>query len=132
MAAGSGAQLGAELEQACDILAARRKTVGRRLDDVVKAQPQPTMRRKFAECVELGMVRVEDRQHVRDPGGAMLAEFRNAADRHPKRCQNSSPFASFQPAERSTEAPSRAWVLPGASPRDAPIATKLGAARRGS
>ena len=59
---------------------------GSRLDDVVEPQRQPVMRRELGESRRVGPFRIEDRQDMRHPGGAMLVELGNAADRHAKRC----------------------------------------------
>ncbi len=84
MAAGREVRLAAKGEQPRDIGTGRREPVGPRLDHVVKTQRQPVMRREGRESRGVGPVRVEDRQDMRHPGGAMLVELRYAADRQPE------------------------------------------------
>ena len=85
MRVGRTDQLAAERQQALDIGARRREAAWLRLDDVVEPQRQPAVRRKRAERRRIVEIRVEDRQHMRDSGGAMRVELGDAADRQPER-----------------------------------------------
>jgi hypothetical protein len=56
------------------------------LDHVMKAQDQPPMRRERRKVGRFRRVRAKDRQDMRYPGGGVLAEFPDAADRDARRC----------------------------------------------
>src|SRR5580704_5459141 len=70
----------AEFEELGDICFGRERRASGRRDRIVKAQRLAAMRREILERRGVGPGGVEDRQHMRDPGLAMLAEFRDAAD----------------------------------------------------
>ena len=72
--------LAAESQQALDVLAGRAAMLGLRVDHVMEAQEQAPVRREPGELGPVGRRRAEDRQHVRHPGGRVLAEFSDAAD----------------------------------------------------
>jgi hypothetical protein len=88
-------QLTPEFQEPLDIALRGGEPAGRRLDDVVEMQGEPPVRREPGEGRRVGPLRVEDRQHVGDPGGAMLAEFRNAADGHLESREAGSHAAGF-------------------------------------
>jgi hypothetical protein len=69
----------------------------------MKAQDEPPVRRIFGELGRVGPVRAEDRKHVGNPGGGVLAEFQDAANGDARRAVGGSATHGASSARHQTE-----------------------------
>ena len=70
----------AEADDGLDMVLLRAVAAGEVDDMVVEAQDRAPMAPEMAEGGRIGHVRVQDRQGVADPGGAVVGQFMHAAD----------------------------------------------------
>ena len=95
-------ELLAELDQRLDMLALGRLPAGPWADDVVKAQGEPMVRVVGREASGSGIVRIEDREHVRDLARAVAVELVDAADGQAQvRLEQVVSMSVLQPALRT-------------------------------
>jgi hypothetical protein len=93
-------EVASKIEELLDVPALGRDPFGTRLDYVVKAQLQPMVRVKDAESFGFRPSRIEDREDMGDPPGAMEAELVDPANRYLERHQplKNHPPLPIQPA----------------------------------
>jgi hypothetical protein len=72
-------QAAAEAQQRRDILGLRQPHSRQLVDDVVEAQIEPLMLAEAVEGGRRGRAGIEDREHMRDAGGAMARQLGDAA-----------------------------------------------------